>query len=184
MVEYLTIEQVKAELDKNKVNTGYPEFAKGYEYALYSCKRILDRLEPPDEKLRKVREEIRNLKQFFEYRSSKIKINMSEALEIIDSHLTPSEPEIDEELEEVRKKFPVGSKFKREGKPTLLEVEDVHRNDFGNIRIVDHEDFAWIYTNKECLFVPYKEPTEAEKLRKEAEELISRINNAVDKLGK
>lgn len=118
MSDYLTIEQVKQEIRKYYGSTNYNVF------------ELLDRLEPPDAKLRRVRDEITdsladltkgitNTPSDQHWKSGLLTM-LVKAQSIIDSHLTPSEPEVDE----------------------------------------------------------------AEKFRKEADDLIERISNAVDKLGK
>ena len=172
MSDYLTIEEIKKELKKDSKSELLKEpFRSGCKHAL----ELLDRLEPSDAKLRKVREAIR---VYDMTTSTKIEI-----LYLIDSHLPPSEPEVDEELEEVRKKFPVGKMAQFEGGEPFKIIKVYRYAVF--IRILgDDMEIPWTYTGDEESFTLYEEPTEAEKLRKEADDLISRINNAVDKLGK
>lgn len=93
MSEHLTIEEVKAELTKY------------YLYTNTYIINLLDRLEPSDAKLRKVREEIKEccVANGFSHRLS------LEFLYIIDAHLTPEKPseleKLKQENEELRSKI-------------------------------------------------------------------------------
>lgn len=174
MSDYLTIEEIKKELKKDSKSELLKEpFRSGCKHAL----ELLDRLEPSDAKLRKVREAIR---VYDMTTSTKIEI-----LYLIDSHLPPSEPEVDEELEEAKKAWPVGRKFGNVWDKDTHTILEVYRDTDHELRIkadsLNEYGQDWYIVN---LYLLPSEPTEAEKFRQEADALIERINNAVDKLGK
>jgi hypothetical protein len=133
----MTLEDLKKEMQAY-INT--PCYFGAHEAKRDLTQHWLRKLEAidlpdPDEKLRKVREEIVNgdigeivqiMQDSFHtgYRHCK-----SSCLEIIDSHLTPSKP-VDQELLDAQKRFPVGSWFRDINRgETIFKVNDIKRVD-------------------------------------------------------
>jgi hypothetical protein len=126
----------------------------------------LDKLDlpDPDAKLRKVREEITAsfsdlLKGLTAERSDQFWRNglltmLVKAQSIIDSHLTPSEPEVDEELEAARQKFKVGRKFTCFTREKTYTVAEVRRYcSSSGVQIVDKESgYPWEISS--CKLLP------------------------------